>query len=140
MAGWSGLQIVATSRGGAPVDPLRREQLSVNTLLAVFDQEIVKVSICQPEETLHFGLGDAATTWQLGRRVVDITGIGSARRPRPRPRQRSSPPTCSLDVPPKINKCELHFLGRTRVASSPRNDATRVLAGKKGRESPLGSI
>lgn len=78
VAGWPNLHVTATA-GGTNVNPLHTDQLSANTMLCLFPGEITKVTVRLPTQLLHFGLGDAATPWQQGVRVVDITSVATSR-------------------------------------------------------------
>jgi hypothetical protein len=78
VAGWPDLRIEATA-GAAAAAPLRGDQLSANTQLCLFAKEITSVSIRQHEQTLHFGLADAATPWRQHLRVVNITTLAADR-------------------------------------------------------------
>jgi hypothetical protein len=41
--------------------------------------ETARASIVQPDHTLHFTLGDAASGWTGSRRVVDVTALAAKR-------------------------------------------------------------
>jgi hypothetical protein len=77
VAGWPGLHVTATVDGSG-VEPLHTEQLSPNTMLCLFPGEITAIAITLPTQVLHFTLGDTATQWQQGQRVVDITTLATA--------------------------------------------------------------
>lgn len=76
VAGWPDLHVTATV-GGSSVEPLHTEQLSQNTMMCLFQGEITAITIALPVHVLHFTLGDTATQWQQGQRVVDITALAT---------------------------------------------------------------
>jgi hypothetical protein len=105
VAGWPDLRVVATNSRGAPVDPVRSEQRSANILLCLFGEEIATVSIRQPEQTLHFGLGAAAAEWQRSQRVVDVTTLAESRIGAPATQQAASArfAAAMLAAPPEVD-------------------------------------
>ncbi|HEV2784245.1 MAG TPA: DUF6603 domain-containing protein [Actinophytocola sp.] len=105
VAGWPDLRVVATDSRGAALAPVPGERLSANILLCMFDEEIAAVSIRQPEQTLHFGLAEAASEWQTSPRVVNLTEVAESRIGAPAARQAASArfAAAMLAAPPEVD-------------------------------------
>jgi hypothetical protein len=56
VAGWPGLQISGYGSDGSSLPLLRRDSLSPNVLICLFEGEIASVALSLKPETLHFGL------------------------------------------------------------------------------------
>ena len=56
VAGWPGLQIIGYGSDGSSLPLLRRDSLSPNVLICLFEGEVTSVALSLKPETLHFGL------------------------------------------------------------------------------------
>jgi hypothetical protein len=78
VAGWPDLVIYNNTEGNAPC---RKEKLSPNLLICLFDEQIGNIGIHQKPETIHFGIKEEEVEDYKTQGIIGIPGITSTSLP-----------------------------------------------------------